>query len=184
MTVILRALYKVFGTNLQQLIHKLICFADDLLLRWKINTCDHAHQALCEIGHTLDILEQYQLVFNPKKAVMLVRLEGSQAARFSKQCFVKTKEGLFIRIPRQHGDTLLPVVHSRVYLGCKLSYHWFEKLTLAHRLQIGKAAFHRLRPWLANRASIAPTHTDLQQLASLRKVFTNSLHVVMLTFVS
>ena len=85
---------------------------------------------------------------------MLVRLEGSQAARFSKQSFVKTKEGMFFRIPRQHGETLLPVVHSRVYLGCKLSYHWFEKLTLAHRMQIGKAAFHRLRPWLAKRHSV------------------------------
>ena len=154
MTVILRALCQVFRTPLPQLIHKLICFADDLLLRWTINTCDHAFQALCEVGQTLDILEQHQLMFNPKKTVMIVRLEGSRAARFNKQHIVKTREGLFIRIPRQQGETLLPIVHSHVYLGCKLSYHWFEKLTLAHRLQIGKAAFQRLRPWLAKRHSV------------------------------
>lgn len=152
MTVILLELCQVFDLPIAQLIHKLICYADDLLLRWKISAADQLQQAVVEIGHTLDVLEKHQLVFNAKKTVVLLRLEGSQAHKTTNQHLIRTKEGLRIKIPRNTGpDTRLPVVHSHTYLGCKLSYYDFEKLTLAHRLHIGRSAFSRLRPWLAKR---------------------------------
>ena len=158
MTVVLEALCTTFGTTVGHLIHRLICFADDLLLRWKIETGHQVSQALSEIGKALDVLEHFKLIFNPKKTVMLVRLEGSQAAKVSKQFLVKSNEGLFARVPRAQGHTLIPVVHAHTYLGCKLSYHNFEQLTINHRVSIGKAAFYRLRPWLAKRHSV-PQHT-------------------------
>ena len=103
---------------------------------WKIDSAPSVQQALIDIGQTLEILGQHQLLFNPRKTVMLVRLEGSQAARTTKQFLVRAKEGLFAKIPRINGGTLLPVVHSHTYLGRKLSYHCFETLTVNHRMQI------------------------------------------------
>ena len=143
------------------MIHKLICFADDLLLRWKIDHLDHVSQAVHEIGITLDVLEKHQLVYNPKKTVVLFRLEGLQAARTAQKWLIRTHEGLRIKIPRAQGDTLLPVVHTHKYLGCKLSYHAFETATISHRLHVGRTAFIRLRPWLVKRHSV-PLKTKAQ----------------------
>ena len=154
MTTILQALCPILECTVSQLIHRLICFADDLLMRWKICSPTEVHQALHAVGQILDVLERHHLIFNPKKTVMLIRLEGSQAAKLTKQCLIRTKEGLFVRIPRSSQETLLPVVHSHTYLGCKISYHCFEKLTLNHRIHIGKTAFQRLRPWLVKRHSV------------------------------
>ena len=157
MTVILQAICPILECTVSQLIHWLICFADDLLLRWKINSSSEVHHALHAVGQLLDVLEQHHLIFNPKKTVMLIRLEGSQVAKLTKQCLIRTKEGLFVRIPRSSNETLLPVVHSHTYLGCKISYHCFEKLTLNHRIHIGRTAFQRLRPWLVKRHSVTST---------------------------
>ena len=154
MTVILEALSAKFDMPVDQLIHRLICFADDLLLRWKIASIHDVHQAFTHIGQTLDVLESFQLVFNPKKTVILLRLEGSQAAKTGKLFLVKTNEGTFAQIPRSNGTTLIPVVHQHTYLGCQLSYHRFEQLTINHRIHIGRTAFQRLRSWLAKRHSV------------------------------
>ena len=78
-----------------------------------------------------------------------------------KHCTIKTKDGLFVRIPRRTGETWLPLVHTHTYLGCKISYHCFEKQTLQYRMQIGTTAFQRLRPWLAKRHSVS-TYTRAQ----------------------
>lgn len=147
--------------TVEQLIHKLICFADDLLLCWKIGTPAHVSQAMREIGAVLDILEQHQLVYNPKKTVILIRLEGLQAAKIH-QWLVRTKEGLHVQVPRATGVTLIPVAHSsHTYLGRKLSYYNFETQTTSHRLQIGRVAFQRLRLWLVKRHSV-PLKTKAQ----------------------
>ena len=161
MTEILRALSRELEVEIEQLIHRLICFADDLLLRWTLNCRDQVHRALIDVGRTLDVLEAHHLLFNPKKTVLLLRLEGSQAVKVLKHCTIKTKGGLFARIPRCKGETWLPLVHSHTYLGCKISYHCFEKHTLQYGMQIGTTAFQRLRPWLAKRHSVS-TYTRAQ----------------------
>ena len=161
MTEILRALSRELDVEIEQLIHRLICFADDLLLRWTFHCRDQVHHALIEVGRTLDVLEAHHLLYNPKKTVLLLRLEGSQAVKVMKHCAIKTKDGLFVRIPRRSGETWLPLVHTHTYLGCKISYHCFEKQTLQYRMQIGTTAFQRLRPWLAKRHSVS-TYTRAQ----------------------
>lgn len=104
--------------------------------------------ALTEIGRTLDVLEQRQL--RPKKTVALLRLVGSQANKITS--LVKTKEGCAseLHAPRVAVCFLL----SHAYLGCKLPYYNFEKMTLTRRLRVDRAAFQRLRLWLVKRRLI------------------------------
>ena len=129
----------------------LVTYADDLLAMWCISEKAHVHRAIAQIGTVLDVLADLGMQVNLSKSVVLLRLSGRQSQTMKKKLLIKTTTGYCLRIPRKHGHTLLPVVPNHSYLGIKISYFQFEDQTLKHRLQIGRTAFVRLRPWLVQR---------------------------------
>ena len=131
----------------------LITYADDLLAMWCVNHRSQVIQSIKQIGIVLDILDDLGMTVNLTKSVVLLRLSGRQSQSLKKKLLVKTKTGCCIRVPRANGHTLIPVVMQHTYLGIKIGYHQFEDQTLKYRLQIGRTAFVRLRPWLTQRHS-------------------------------
>ena len=130
----------------------LLTYADDLLARWILHSTFDFENALSQIGIVLDVLDALGMTVNLTKSVVLLRLSGRHTQMVRKKHLKMQAGQLCIVVPRTNGPpTLLPLVSQHVYLGIKISYYRFEDYTVSYRLQIGRAAFLRLRPWLLKR---------------------------------
>ena len=124
----------------------LTLYADDFLLQCEI-TCkqdlwDHLHF----VGILFDILDTTGLSMNLTKTVVLFQIAGKKFKKLQSRVLVEQAHQWFLLVPRSNGmATKIKLVADLKYLGCKLSYGNFEKLTLEHRVAAG---FRRLHRWL------------------------------------
>ena len=129
----------------------LVGFADDLHLRWTFSTLAEMHTALRQAAQALAILEKMSLVLSKEKTVCLLKAEGSQAPHAKKKIIVQTQDGKYLQLSP---DYRLPLKRQHPYLGAIISYADFENQNAKHRVQAGKVAFQRLRPYLMNRRAL------------------------------
>ena len=130
----------------------LVTYADDLIAMWSFAYKQDISDMLVQVGHLLDTLEEVGMIVNLDKTAFLLRISGKHAKALRKTLIYKGNSKQWIRIPRKHGpDTYIPLVNNHTYLGAKIGFYAFEEQTLKYRLQIGKTAFLRLRPWLLKR---------------------------------
>ncbi|CAE7465707.1 pol, partial [Symbiodinium microadriaticum] len=132
----------------------LVGFADDLHLRWTFSTLAEMHTALQQAAQALAILEKMSLVLSKEKTVCLLKAEGSQAPHAKKKIIVQTQDGKYLQLSP---DYRLPLKRQHPYLGAIISYADFENQNAKHRVQAGKVAFQRLRPYLMNRRALSFT---------------------------
>ena len=124
-------------------------YADDLAIHQMFEDVSSFESCLHKIGMVLDVLENFGLVLNTEKSMLLCKLLGTRVAAVSKRFLKRTKQGLFVVIPRKNGHTtLIRTVSQIAYLGVTLSYANFEMATMQTRLRSGERAQHQLHKWL------------------------------------
>ena len=57
----------------------------------------------------------------------------------------------YLKVVTKNGPVQLPIKTSHSYLGIKISYQHYERLTMQHRLQQSWQAFHRLSSFLCSK---------------------------------
>lgn len=149
-------------------------YADDFCQHQTFHSMTSFCQALHNAGKLMDVLETNGLKINTDKAVVLCRFLGRHAAQVTKKYILRTKGKTFLRIPRQNGQwTLLQLVKEYTYLGVKLSYGNFERLTMQHRLAAGTRTQASLHRWL----HVQPGLSFRQRLQLWRQcVFSSMTH--------
>ena len=128
----------------------LITYADDLPFKWRMTDKQHFAEALQQMGCILDCLESCGLQVSFDKTAILAKIEGKGAKSIYKQ-YTLHHGKRWLRIPRRHGHSLIQLSSSHTYLGAKLSFLIFERLTLKYRLQLGKITYTRMRRWFTGR---------------------------------
>ena len=137
------------STSPEWVLKVLTLYADDFLLQCQI-TCeqdlwDHLHF----VGILFDILDTTGLSMNLTKTVALLQIAGKKFKKLQSRVLVEQAHQWFLLVPRSNGNaTKIKLVADLKYLGCKLSYGNFEKLTLEHRVAAGLQANRRLHRWL------------------------------------
>ena len=127
----------------------LTLYADDFLLQCEgqneHDLWDHLHF----VGILFELLEQAGLTMNLSKTVALFQLQGRKMRKIQSRVLVKSDNQWHLPIPRSHGRaTRVKLVEDVKYLGIKLSYLHYARLTVEHRLAAGKQANRRLHRWL------------------------------------
>ena len=126
-------------------------YADDLHFRWTILDGRSLEQAYAAIKHILAHLVRRGLTISQDKTVILLELQGPQAAKALERYTVQKTEGRFFRFVLPERTILLKIVTSHVYLGATISFRKFEQETFKHRLGLARGSFSRLRGVLTNR---------------------------------
>ena len=86
---------------------------------------------------------------NLSKTVALFNLSGKKFRKLHSRVLIEHDRQWFLLIPRAKGKaTKIKLVADIKYLGIKLCYANFERLTLEHRLAAGRQANRRLHRWL------------------------------------
>ena len=127
----------------------LTAFADDFCYHQIFHSYDGFERAVRMLGHLMDCLTTHGLLINVDKTVVICRFLGRKSSLVQKKFIVRNSQGTFLRIPRAHGSfTMIKMVREYSYLGIKLSYGNYQKLTLHHRLTAGRRAQMSLHKWL------------------------------------
>ena len=130
----------------------LITYADDLIAMWEFATVSDIDMMLDQLCILLDTLSNLGMQVNFDKTVFLMRVQGTQARKALKRLIQHHGNKKWLCIDRPNKAQIrIPVVDTHTYLGTKISYYAFEDTTLTHRLNVGRAAFLRLRAWLLQR---------------------------------
>ena len=90
------------------------------------------------------------------KTVVLLAIKGTQAPQLLKAFTRRSKNDRVLYVQSPTGVTQLPLKRVHDYLGIKISYYNFEKLTAQHRLRLSWVAMHRLHDLLKHR--LLPVH--------------------------
>lgn len=106
--------------SLSWLHEHIIIYADDVHLRWIINSHPQALNALIEFQHMLDVLKTYGFQINMTKSVAIMRLIGREAPAFQRRWVHRQRDGPFLRLPENHWR--LPLMSKTAYLGVIISY--------------------------------------------------------------
>ena len=127
----------------------LTVYADDFCQHSMFDSLSAFEDALCKAGHLMDCLTDMGLILNTDKTVVLCRYVGTQSAKMVKKHFLRTHNGTFLKVPRRDGQhTLIKLVSEYTYLGVKISYGNFERLTMHHRIKAGERTQASLHKWL------------------------------------
>ena len=70
-----------------------VVYADDIHLRWIIQTPSHALEALTELQHVLDTFSAFGLIINMQKSFALLRLVGREAPGFLRRWVHRKPDG-------------------------------------------------------------------------------------------
>ena len=105
--------------DLQWIISHVIIYADDIHLRWLIDSPASGLSALHELAVVLGTLKAFHFRVNLTKSVAIMRLVGKTAQAFLKD-----------------------------YLGVTLSYRAFDHDTVIRRVKAANVCFRILRKWL------------------------------------
>lgn len=160
----------------QWMIEHLLTYADDLLLRWKIDSEFALQDALTLIGHLLDMLVTMGMEISLEKTVVLLRLTGLKAKQILKRHVHWFRGCRWLAIPRKTHTQYVQIVPC-----ARLSFFAFEQATLIHRLQIGRAAYGRLKYWFQGHHGFS--HANKAQLwtTCIRSSYCHALQCTGLT---
>ena len=144
-------------TSPEWMIRVLTLYADDFLLQCEVcceqDLWDHLHF----VGILFDLLEQAGLVMNMSKTVALFNIKGKHLRKLQSRILTQKNHKWFLVIPRLSGSAShVQLVTDIKYLGIKLSYTNYERLTLEHRLAAGRQANRRLHRWLYGKKGLDP----------------------------
>ena len=132
--------------DLQWIISHIVIYADDIHLRWLIDSPASDLSALHELAVVLGTLKAFHFRVNLTKSVAIIRLVGKSAQAFLKRWTSRTKEGPRLHLPDQSFS--LPLVSKTDYLGVTLSYRAFDHDTVVRRIKAANVCFRILRKWL------------------------------------
>ena len=136
--------------------HCLTVFADDFCQHSVFDSLAAFETALKNAGKLMDCIADSGLLLNTDKTVALCRFVGTQSIKLTKRHIVRTSTGTFLKIPRRNGQfTQIKMVAEYTYLGVKISYGNFERLTLQHRLKAGDRTQISLHKWLHLRCGLS-----------------------------
>ena len=131
-------------------------YADDGCMHEVVTSPEHFKQTLQRIGQTLDALDAAKLVINLEKTFALLRLVGTATAKTVKNHTMRTKHGVFLKIPRASGNfTLIKLVTQFQYLGATVSYYNFERATALARIKASEKTGQQLHRWLHSTRSLS-----------------------------
>ena len=123
----------------------LTAFSDDILAQWIIDSPQDVLSALKDMAFIIDTLTSLGMSVSDAKTVILDGLRGPQKSRLLKPLLKQHPDrGPCLQLACSRGFLDLPFRHSHTYLGIKLSYGPFERLTLQLRLKQGWSNFSRL----------------------------------------
>ena len=125
-------------------------FADDFHLAWRFHRTFEFRNACAQLPRVLQDLRDLGMEVSTAKTVVLLALTGPDAPSILRDYTVRNKHGRFLCLRGPAGTVRLPIKTSHVYLGVKISYGHFERLTLQYRLSQAWTAFHRLSSFLKN----------------------------------
>ena len=136
-------------TSVEWVLRVLTFYADDFLLQCEIHSEQDLWNHLQFIGVLFDLLDQAGLLMNISKTVALFHLSGKRFRKLHSRVLMEHDRQWFLLIPRASGKaTKIQLVADIKYLGVKLCYSNFERLTLEYRLAAGRQANRRLHRWL------------------------------------
>ena len=124
----------------------LIVYADDVHLRWQLESLSDGFVALSDLNHVLRVFKSYGFIINHDKSVVLFRAVGRGVHHFTKKWVQRTKAGSFLLLP--DSSLRLPMVSQTAYLGIILSCRAWEKDTVHRRVTATQMCFSILRKWL------------------------------------
>ena len=132
----------------------LIIYADDIHLRWTLNSIADGQCALGDPAHVLHTFRSFGFNINAAKSVVLFRAVGKGVSKFTRHWICRTTQGPQLLIP----DTpfRLPVVAKTAYLGMILSYRAWETDTTTRRIKAAQHCYLILKRWL--QAQSIPAH--------------------------
>eukprot|EP00438_Fugacium_kawagutii_P035027 Skav228314 [mRNA] locus=scaffold3685:30397:36963:- [translate_table: standard] len=123
-------------------------FADDICLHSAFHSLSNLAHVLERFGCLLDLLQELGMEVNLTKTVALIRMTGKQLNRANQRFLHRTKEGVFLRIPRRTCTTMIRIVSHQTYLGISLSYRNPASQSMNIRLAASKKASILLHKWL------------------------------------
>ena len=149
-------------------------FADDWLCHCLVHNPTQIDEHLRNIGLLFDTLEQYDLCLNLSKTVAIMKLAGSDLSRFNRHHLRRTKEGVFLKIPRSgKAPTLIRLVTQQTWLGIRLSLGAYTTQTIKYRLQSARKVSFLLTKWIRGKGGL----TKVQKLKIWQQcVFSSLLH--------
>ena len=126
-------------------------FADDLHMHWTLEEPRHFRNACAQVGFIITDLADMGMQVSTDKTVILLALAGPSYDKVTAPFVQKRKKERFLKVMTGHGPAQLPIKNSHSYLGIKISYQHFERLTMQYRLQQSWQAFHRLSGFLCSK---------------------------------
>ena len=126
-------------------------YADDFHVQWEITTEQEFRRACQSIPRIIEDLDSLGMEVSRSKTVVLLALKGSLAPKLLKLYTKRVKGDRLFHVQSPHGSTQPPIRRSHDYLGIKISYYHFERLTVQHRLRLAWVAMHRLHDLLKHR---------------------------------
>ena len=126
-------------------------FADDLHMHWTLEEPRHFRNACAQVGFIITDLADMGMQVSTDKTVILLALAGPSYDKVTAPFVQKRKKERFLKVMTSHGPAQLPIKNSHSYLGIKISYQHFERLTMQYRLQQSWQAFHRLSGFLCSK---------------------------------
>lgn len=138
-------------------IQHLTLYADDMCQHQHFSSVAEFQTAIQRAGQLMDVIENAGLPINTDKTVALCRFSGTHSALITKKYILRTKTGTFLCIPRaDSGPSKIKLVKDCTYLGVKISYGAFERLTIQHRLNAGSRTQASLHKWLHLKTGLHP----------------------------
>ena len=139
----------------QWLLAYLTIFADDTCAHCTFSSFPELQLHLQYIGILFDTLENYGLQINVDKTAVLFKGMGSDLCKATRLVVTRTKQGTYLKIPRQNGmKTLIRLKSSHIYLGIMISYHNFVRLTMDSRVAASKKTSSIIHQWIYNRGGL------------------------------
>ncbi|CAE7695511.1 Crnkl1 [Symbiodinium sp. CCMP2592] len=126
-------------------------YADDQHYRWTIREGKDLEVAYAGMKHVLACLLNAGMLISQDKTVVILELQGAQAARALARYTVERPQGKCFRFVIADQTLYLKIVPKHVYLGAVVGFRHFEQDTFKHRLSLARCTFSRLGVILRNR---------------------------------
>ena len=152
-------------------IHQITRFADDLHMRWILGDPRPFRNACVQVGFILTDLADMGMQVSTDRTVILLALAGPSYDKVTAPIIRRRRKDRFLRVTTKNGPVKLPIRSSHSYLGIKISYQHYERLTVQYRLQQSWRAFHRLSHFLCSK------QLSLQQKFRLWKTCVHVSHL-------
>ena len=126
-------------------------FADDLHVHWVFDEPRQFRNACAQVGFILSDLADMGMQVSVDKTVILSALAGPSYTQVTAPYVKRRRRERYLQVTVRAGPVNLPIKTSHTYLGIKISYQNFERLTMQYRLQQSWQAFRRLSSFLCSR---------------------------------